>query len=194
MTGRTICAIDWCSTRVSAEGLCNMHVIRKRKGADMNAPRPARYLTPEESFLARTEPLLWDDHLIWTGATAAGGYGRISIGGRAVPAHRYSYEREYGPIPDGMVPDHICHILPCVEPTHLRPATPQQNNWNRKGPNPVNASGWRGVQKRGNSYAAHIDIDGKRVSLGSYRTGEEAGRVAHEARKKHRGEFAGKPQ
>lgn len=41
----------------------------------------------------------------WTGRTNADGYG--TDGSRL--AHRVAYERERGPIPDGMTLDHVCH-------------------------------------------------------------------------------------
>lgn len=59
------------------------------------------------------------------------GYGRIWVDGRKRPAHRYSYELAFGPIPDGVHIDHICHdpqscaggtTCPhraCVNPAHL---------------------------------------------------------------------------
>jgi hypothetical protein len=45
---------------------------------------------------------------------------------------RASYTHSYGPIPDGMVIDHICHNRPCVNPAHLR-AIPRGENARRQG-------------------------------------------------------------
>lgn len=56
---------------------------------------------------------------LWTGYTRGGrapGYGQF---GRNTPAHRFSYELVNGPIPDGMVIDHLCRTPSCVRPDHL---------------------------------------------------------------------------
>jgi HNH endonuclease len=72
---------------------------------------------------------------IWTGAiqpaseskrghgTTAGGYGRFHDGQRLVQAHRFSYELHVGPIPLGLVVDHLCGVRACVNPAHLEPVT-----------------------------------------------------------------------
>lgn len=76
----------------------------------------------------------------WTNVRAdEDGYGRYWVDGSKVPAHRYSYERTYGPIPDGVHIDHLCHdpktcrggkTCPhraCVNPEHLAIATHAAN-------------------------------------------------------------------
>lgn len=65
---------------------------------------------------------------LWTGATSHG-YGRVGIAGtrRIAPAHRVYYEREYGPIPNGVEPDHLCRRRACVNPDHMELVTRQVN-------------------------------------------------------------------
>ena len=70
---------------------------------------------------------------LWTGKPEAHGYGRLSIGrvdGKPVrmQAHRFAYELTVGPVPDGMVLDHLCRVRLCVNPEHLEPVTVQENN------------------------------------------------------------------
>jgi hypothetical protein len=45
-------------------------------------------------------------------------------------AHRLSYEHHVGPIPDGMVLDHLCRNKACIRPSHLDPV-PQRTNIHR---------------------------------------------------------------
>jgi HNH endonuclease len=42
-------------------------------------------------------------------------------------AHRVVYETLVGPIPDGLVIDHLCRNPRCVRPDHMEPVTNQVN-------------------------------------------------------------------
>jgi hypothetical protein len=64
---------------------------------------------------------------IWQRATSADGYGRVSVGGKVIPAHRRAYELLVGPIPKGLTIDHLCRNRPCVNPDHLEPVTNREN-------------------------------------------------------------------
>lgn len=66
----------------------------------------------------------------WTGALT-GGYGYF---GRMTPdgphnfnSHRAAYESLRGPVPDGLVLDHLCRNRRCVNPDHLEPVTHKTN-------------------------------------------------------------------
>lgn len=65
---------------------------------------------------------------LWTGTINYKGYGAISVNGRTKPAHRVVYEREIGPIPSGLVLDHLCRVRNCVNPAHLEAVTTAENN------------------------------------------------------------------
>jgi hypothetical protein len=56
------------------------------------------------------------------------GYGRIRAYGKVVYAHRFFYEKHVGPIPDGLVLDHLCRNRACVNPGHLQPVSRMENN------------------------------------------------------------------
>lgn len=50
-------------------------------------------------------------------------YGYLIVDGKRVMAHRYYWERENGPVPEGMVLHHMCENTQCVRPRHLQPVT-----------------------------------------------------------------------
>lgn len=65
---------------------------------------------------------------VWIGACNSLGYGVLWIDGDLHLAHRVAYEAERGPIPDGMVLDHLCRVRNCVRVDHLEPVTTAENN------------------------------------------------------------------
>jgi hypothetical protein len=68
--------------------------------------------------------------LLWTGAVAPNGYGRLGESA----AHRFSYELWIGPIPAGLVIDHLCRVRRCVNPMHLEAVTSRENILRGVGP------------------------------------------------------------
>ena len=60
---------------------------------------------------------------LWAGADNGEGYGKF----RGKYAHRLSYERHKGPIPDGLHLDHLCRMPCCINPDHLEPVTNAEN-------------------------------------------------------------------
>lgn len=64
---------------------------------------------------------------IWIYGRTGSGYGGYPVGRRVVQAHRVIYEREVGPIPEGLELDHLCRVRECVNPDHLEPVTSAQN-------------------------------------------------------------------
>ena len=62
----------------------------------------------------------------WTGARNRTGYGAFTDG-TTLRAHRWSYEYFVGPIPCGLVLDHLCRNRLCVNPEHMEPVTNKEN-------------------------------------------------------------------
>lgn len=55
------------------------------------------------------------------------GYGAVRIAGKNRRAHIVAFEFDRGPVPPGLVLDHLCRNRPCVRPDHLEPVTQQVN-------------------------------------------------------------------
>lgn len=80
---------------------------------------PSRFLTK----MLVTVDGCWE----WEGRVNEKGYAMYDVPGRAVKAHRYTYELLVGPIPEGLELDHLCRVRACVNPAHLEPVTHQEN-------------------------------------------------------------------
>ena len=116
---RGACTLDGCAENQYARGWCVTHYSRWRRTGD-----PLGRFQPTEvrfwRFVAKTDTC-W----LWTGATASG-YG-LFWDERQVRAHRWAYESEVGPIPEGLQLDHLCRVPLCVRPDHLEPVTGAEN-------------------------------------------------------------------
>lgn len=96
-----------------------------------------RAKTVDERFWAKVEKT--EGCWLWT-ASQDNGYGNFWSGTRQMRAHRWSYERLIGPVPDGLELDHLCRVRHCVNPDHLEPVTHRENS--RRG-----VVGWNNASK-----------------------------------------------
>jgi hypothetical protein len=100
-----------------------------------------KYSSIEEKFLASFEKLpsgCWK----WIGAKSSGShrpYGALAFMYDNLRAHRWSYEHFKGPIPKGLVIDHLCRNTLCVNPDHLEPVTTKENVLRGKSFSAINA-------------------------------------------------------
>jgi hypothetical protein len=84
-------------------------------------------IAPEIRFWPRVDKSDPDGCWLWTGPIGSHGYGTFGIGVRLVLTHRFAYEFCVGPIPKGLVIDHLCGVRPCVRPDHLEAVTQREN-------------------------------------------------------------------
>jgi len=71
----------------------------------------------------------------WTRTVLSNGYGQVTISCKRGSAHRTAYEMARGPVPDGLVLDHLCRFRACVNPDDLEPVTNRINIL--RGPSPA---------------------------------------------------------
>jgi len=84
-------------------------------------------VTPEQEGKYWINVVVVEDCWEWVGHSDRDGYGRWHVGGKYYLAHRFSYEQNVGPIPDGLTIDHLCRNRRCVKPSHLEPVTQREN-------------------------------------------------------------------
>lgn len=118
------CAADDCTKPSRAQGLCWACYAQMRRELAGGFPRST---DPRQRIVSRVdidpETGCWVHRL--TGDRQ--GYGRITYRGQAWKVHRLAYTAFVGPIPDGLVIDHLCRNTRCANPAHLEPVTNAEN-------------------------------------------------------------------
>lgn len=123
------CSIDGCGEKARARGWCMPHYRRwRRHGDPLYVPEATkrRRMTAHERFLSNVDRRpngCWQ----WTGTLDQRGYGKLTVDGAPRAAHRLSYSFAKGPIPDGLVIDHLCRNPGCVNPDHLEAVAQREN-------------------------------------------------------------------
>lgn len=113
---------------------------------DLFAPRGTRwYPLPSVADLIDADGDCWE----WKGYAAAG-YATLSIKKKHVKAYRLVWEALVGPIPEGLVIDHLCRNKMCVNPDHLEPVTQRENIL--RGHGPIAKHARKTVCKRGHAF------------------------------------------
>lgn len=131
MTSRT-CSVPGCDRAHEARGWCKTHYSRWRRTGEIQA---TSHLSTSDRFWAKVDktggvPYQRPDLgacWTWTASVTTDGYGNFWENGRHINAHRWSYRLLVGPIPEGLVLDHLCRVRRCVNPAHLEPVTSGEN-------------------------------------------------------------------
>lgn len=96
--------------------------------------QPLRFVSGHNARLKTTEQRILEkidargDCWEWMGERDHNGYGRLyGATGSHRRAHRAVWELLVGPIPEGLVMDHLCRNTGCVNPDHLEPVTNAEN-------------------------------------------------------------------
>jgi len=87
---------------------------------------------PDERFNSKIIPEPNSGCLLWDAGVSEDGYGHFWFEGKTVKASRYAWEREHGPIPDGLQICHICDTPPCVNTSHMFLGTVKDNARDRE--------------------------------------------------------------
>ena len=120
------------------------HCILCQPLPSVSSPLPPRFLVKVE-FRS-------DDCWQWMAGTkhppgfpqhAYGQYAYVSTNPpKTISAHKYSYESHFGPVPQGLELDHICHNKLCVNPEHLVAVTHRENCKRRRRSGPAKGYKW----------------------------------------------------
>lgn len=76
---------------------------------------------------ARLEAVPFSGCWVYAGELNRNGYGRVWVEGERRMAHIAAYEALVGPVPEGLVLDHLCRVRCCCNPHHLEPVTVREN-------------------------------------------------------------------
>lgn len=128
----SVCEIEGCteSIAVKSRGWCDKHYTRWKRHGDPNhvTRRNSRGLGLEDRLRLPgwevTERGCWE----WLGKGPGERYGKLTVNGSIVSAHRLAYTLWVGPIPEGCVIRHTCDNPPCINPAHLIPGTHRDNS------------------------------------------------------------------
>ena len=129
------CSFERCGRKVKAFGLCRGHYQQRRRGLAIT-PLYANYRllasAGHRRRLGGPICLICDETL--TGCHVPRylrpnrhGYVGTVIKKKFVAIHRWAWEQENGPMPAGLVADHMCRNRACCNVDHIRAVTPAVN-------------------------------------------------------------------
>jgi hypothetical protein len=120
------CDVDFCEKVAEVRGWCRSHWEQQHRGKPFTVPRKLHDPRSEDAFWERVDKS--GECWLWTAGRTSMGYGKVHMPNRKTGlAHRRAYQLVNGPIPDGLVLDHLCRTPLCVRPDHLEPVTMREN-------------------------------------------------------------------
>lgn len=133
------CQIEGCDRKHYARGWCNLHWERNRRHGD---PLFVRFVMGDDVKRFHGYVEVTETCWLWRGQVSRAGYGqfRVARPDRMLLAHRWSYAHHVGPIPEGLELDHLCRVRQCVNPAHLEPVTPRENQRRSRSVSGLNAA------------------------------------------------------
>ena len=165
------CSIVGCPRPYRVAGLCRTHYSRQLRGQHANT------VTQYDHWLVKL--FSWSEEgaggcWLWIKSRTSEGYGQLSVGGVGRHVHRLMWTHLRGPIPEGLVIDHLCRVRHCVNPDHMEVVTRGENVLRGVGPSAANAQ--KTHCPRGHAYNA-VDPRGGRACAAcrrSQRRGQSA--------------------
>lgn len=89
-------------------------------------------LPQSERFAKLYEPCPMTGCWLWTASVNRSGYGKATVDGKDLTAHRWSWLLHKGDIPNGLHVLHHCDVPGCVNPAHLWLGTNQENDADKR--------------------------------------------------------------
>jgi HNH endonuclease len=118
------CTVEGCQRPYDALGYCNAHYQRFKRTGSAGQPQ-VRF--PGFSRLYSRMILNPSGCVLWTGPLNDKGYGHTSVARKHIYVHRFMYEQFAGPIPPGLVIDHLCRVRNCCNVAHMEVVTNREN-------------------------------------------------------------------